>query len=79
MNKSGHSDRDVQSSKDKPDKRKVTGAQTYQIIQILVKSPNVVGGRQEQFGVIVDMITHWEEMAKSEEGRKEERQSEEVG
>ena len=37
------------------------------------KSPTVVGGRQEQFGDILDMITYWEEIENGEEGRKEER------
>ena len=72
--------KNVQSSNNVPDMRKVGGIHRNPKLSInLDKSPSVVGGGHEQFGDKLDMITYWEDMEEGEEGRKHEVQPEEGG
>ena len=70
-NKSGQEDNCIQSSLNIPDMRKAVGSHSSPKLSInFDKSPTVVGGVQEHFGNILDMITYWRIWKKGREGGK---------
>ena len=70
-NKSCQKDNCIQSSLNIPDMRKAVGSHSSPKLSInFDKSPTVVGGVQEHFVNILDMITYWRIWKKGREGGK---------
>ena len=76
-NKSGREDNCIQSSLNIPDMRKAVGSHSSPKLSInFDKSPTVVGGVQEHFGNILDMITYSEDMKEGLGGSRQREEEE---